>query len=38
MAPTAFTDHVPPPIDADVREEYWALIRKQPKKKDQKTT
>jgi hypothetical protein len=28
----------PTPIDEDVREEYWTLIRKQPGKKHQKTS
>ena len=28
----------PTPIDDDVREEYWTLIRKQPEKKNRKTT
>lgn len=28
----------PIPIDDDVREEYWTLIRKQPEKKNRKTT
>src|SRR6266852_8195451 len=28
----------PTPIDDEVREEYWTLIRKQPEKKNQKTT
>jgi hypothetical protein len=28
----------PTPIDDEVREEYWTLIRKQPSKKSQKTT
>jgi hypothetical protein len=28
----------PTPIDEDVREEYWTVIRKQPEKKYQKTT
>ncbi|HEV2173575.1 MAG TPA: hypothetical protein VGR71_08410 [Nitrospira sp.] len=28
----------PTPIDDDVREEYWTKIRKQPAKRDQKTT
>jgi len=28
----------PTPIDDDVREEYWTVIRKQPEKKHQKAT
>ena len=28
----------PTPIDEDVREEYWTLIRKKPEKKSQKST
>jgi hypothetical protein len=28
----------PAPIDEDVREEYWTLIRKQPEKKNRKKT
>jgi len=28
----------PTPIDVDVREEYWTLIRKQPDKRSQQTT
>ena len=28
----------PTPIDDDVREEYWTLIRKQPERMNQKTT
>ena len=28
----------PTPIDDDVREEYWTVIRKQPSKKNRKTT
>ena len=28
----------PTPIDEDVREEYWTLIRKSPEKKSHKTT
>jgi hypothetical protein len=28
----------PTPIDDDVREEYWTLIRKQPDKKNQRVT
>lgn len=28
----------PTPIDEDVREEYWTVIRKQPEKKERKTT
>jgi hypothetical protein len=30
--------HRPTPIDDDVREEYWTLIRKRPSRKTQKTT
>jgi hypothetical protein len=28
----------PTPIDHEVREEYWTLVRKRPDKKNQKTT
>lgn len=28
----------PTPIDKDVREEYWTVIRRQPEKKNRKTT
>lgn len=28
----------PTPIDDDVQEEYWTLIRKQPRRKNEKTT
>jgi hypothetical protein len=30
--------HRPTPIDDDVREEYWTVIRKQPEKKNRRTT